>query len=297
MTVASHYTLAEISRQVVALGEDLRSCHAPAAEAARELVGGPGWAGISQVIVTGNGDSFHAAPAAEMAFHTLAGVPCEPVSTLHLLEYGTPWRQRPVSAAGTLVVGVLASGGNARVVEALQRASGQGARTPAVTVTAGSAVARAAEHALVVALRGLLPCPGIRTYQASLLSLFLIAIELGRARGHLDAREAAAAGAALAAVADAVMATAATARPACARAAERVAEAPVVLALGSGPGFGSAQFTAAKLVEVAGVFTRQYLDLPAGWTDAGRRGDKESCLAYIDEVWTDMRPRSLRVQA
>ncbi|WP_062347633.1 MbtH family protein [Herbidospora yilanensis] len=39
------------------------------------------------------------------------------------------------------------------------------------------------------------------------------------------------------------------------------------------------------------------LDLPAGWTDAGRRGDKESCLAYIDEVWTDMRPRSLRVQA
>ncbi|WP_419673638.1 MbtH family NRPS accessory protein [Herbidospora cretacea] len=50
-------------------------------------------------------------------------------------------------------------------------------------------------------------------------------------------------------------------------------------------------------MEVAGVFTRQYLDLPAGWTDAGRRGDKESCLAYIDEVWTDMRPRSLRVQA
>ncbi len=182
MTVAPHYTLAEITRQVAALGEDLRTSYAPAAETARELAEGPGWAGISHVVVTGNGDSFHAALATEMAFHTLAGVTCEPVSTLRLLEYGTPWPQRRAPAAGTLVVGVSASGGNARVVDALVRASGHGARTLAVTVTAGSAIERAAEHALVVPLQGLLPCPGIRTYQASLLSLFLIAIELGRAR-------------------------------------------------------------------------------------------------------------------
>src|SRR5919112_1031654 len=31
-----------------------------------------------------------------------------------------------------------------------------------------------------------------------------------------------------------------------------------------------------------------------GWTDAGKSGTKEECLAYIKEVWTDMRPRSLR---
>lgn len=34
--------------------------------------------------------------------------------------------------------------------------------------------------------------------------------------------------------------------------------------------------------------------LPAGWRDAGTRGSKESCLAYVQEVWTDMRPLSLR---
>ena len=31
-----------------------------------------------------------------------------------------------------------------------------------------------------------------------------------------------------------------------------------------------------------------------GWTNEGKSGTKEECLSYIDEVWTDMRPRSLR---
>ena len=35
---------------------------------------------------------------------------------------------------------------------------------------------------------------------------------------------------------------------------------------------------------------------PAGWRDAGKIGLKAECLAYIKEVWTDMRPLSLRRQ-
>jgi len=31
-----------------------------------------------------------------------------------------------------------------------------------------------------------------------------------------------------------------------------------------------------------------------GWKDAGKSGAKEDCLSYIKEVWTDMRPLSLR---
>jgi MbtH protein len=34
--------------------------------------------------------------------------------------------------------------------------------------------------------------------------------------------------------------------------------------------------------------------LPLGWNDAGKRGTKAECLDYIREVWTDMRPLSLR---
>jgi uncharacterized protein YbdZ (MbtH family) len=35
-------------------------------------------------------------------------------------------------------------------------------------------------------------------------------------------------------------------------------------------------------------------DLPAGWTAEGTSGSRQECLAHIDEVWTDMRPLSLR---
>jgi MbtH protein len=31
-----------------------------------------------------------------------------------------------------------------------------------------------------------------------------------------------------------------------------------------------------------------------GWRDAGESGSKTECLAYIKEVWTDMRPLSLK---
>jgi MbtH protein len=31
-----------------------------------------------------------------------------------------------------------------------------------------------------------------------------------------------------------------------------------------------------------------------GWKDAGYTGTKAECLAHIAEVWTDMRPLSLR---
>ena len=38
----------------------------------------------------------------------------------------------------------------------------------------------------------------------------------------------------------------------------------------------------------------EYLDIPAGWTPVASGGIEE-CTAYVDEYWTDMRPRSLRI--
>jgi len=35
-------------------------------------------------------------------------------------------------------------------------------------------------------------------------------------------------------------------------------------------------------------------ELPLGWKAVGKEGTKTECLAYIEEVWTDMRPLSLR---
>ncbi|MGK5520020.1 MbtH family protein [Micromonospora sp. URMC 107] len=35
-------------------------------------------------------------------------------------------------------------------------------------------------------------------------------------------------------------------------------------------------------------------ELPLGWRAEGTEGTREECLKRIDEVWTDMRPLSLR---
>lgn len=35
-------------------------------------------------------------------------------------------------------------------------------------------------------------------------------------------------------------------------------------------------------------------ELPDGWRAEGTEGTKDECLHHIDEVWTDMRPLSLR---
>ena len=35
-------------------------------------------------------------------------------------------------------------------------------------------------------------------------------------------------------------------------------------------------------------------EIPRGWREAGKQGTKLECLAYVEEVWTDMRPLSLQ---
>jgi uncharacterized protein YbdZ (MbtH family) len=38
----------------------------------------------------------------------------------------------------------------------------------------------------------------------------------------------------------------------------------------------------------------EHRENPLGWNDVGKVGTKAECLTYIKEVWTDMRPLSLR---
>ena len=37
-------------------------------------------------------------------------------------------------------------------------------------------------------------------------------------------------------------------------------------------------------------------ELPLGWRTAGMTGKRKQCLQHIEQVWTDMRPLSLRKQ-
>lgn len=36
--------------------------------------------------------------------------------------------------------------------------------------------------------------------------------------------------------------------------------------------------------------------VPPGWTAVGQEGEKAICIQYIEQVWTDMRPATLRAR-
>ena len=38
---------------------------------------------------------------------------------------------------------------------------------------------------------------------------------------------------------------------------------------------------------------RPFKAIPEGWSAVGPRGSRAECLAYIEQHWTDMRPKSL----
>jgi MbtH protein len=37
-----------------------------------------------------------------------------------------------------------------------------------------------------------------------------------------------------------------------------------------------------------------FADVPAGWRKIFGEADRAECLAYVEQNWTDMRPRTLR---
>ena len=37
-----------------------------------------------------------------------------------------------------------------------------------------------------------------------------------------------------------------------------------------------------------------FKEIPKGWHEAGCRGSRADCMAFIEDNWTDMRPASLR---
>lgn len=236
-------------RQLAGLAGDLRQLTRPFAQQIETVLSPAEWAAVKNVYLTGDGDSYHASCALEMAFETLADVGCRPMSAQRFVDYGAQWMRQQ-----SLVLAISASGGTQRVVQAIERAKEHGALSVAVTGTPDSPVARAADRAIVVELPQKERSPGIRTYQASLLGLLLVAIQLGEMRGKRSQPEADALRQELVALADVVDATNAAVKEPCQEVAETVAAAPTLVMLGSGPSYGTALFCAAKLVEAAGVF-------------------------------------------
>jgi glucosamine--fructose-6-phosphate aminotransferase (isomerizing) len=239
--------------QVEGLAGDLRALLRPFAQQIHTVLTPSEWRAVNKVYLTGDGDSYHASCAAEMAFEAIADMTCVPMSAQRFLDYGAAW-MRHASPHQTLVVATSASGGTKRVVQAIERAKVHGALTIALTGTPNTAVTQVADRTIVVELPQKQRSPGIRTYQASLLGMLLVAIELSEMRN--PSRQEAADGLRqeLAAVADVVEATTDAIKGRCREVADMIAETPALVMVGSGPSYGTALFSAAKVIEAAGIF-------------------------------------------
>ena len=211
---------------------------------------------LHRLYIIGDGDSFHAAMSTEMAFENLAKIPCEPMSAMRFLEYGADYI-RTSFPNDTLVVGVSASGRTKRVAQALEKAnqSSRNIITAAICGKVDGMVGQNADRKIPVQIPDMGRSPGVRTYSASLLGLLLLAIRIGEIDDRYHQIEANSLRHQLTELADVVAATCEASKKPAKEAAKALKDAKFMMFIGSGPSYGTAYFSSAKLIESAGVMS------------------------------------------
>jgi len=234
------------------LGRDLAGFSDPLQVLAHQLQSDGRWRAVSRVILIGHGDSYCASRAAELAFRSLGGLPCEPMFAQYFLDYAVDW----INATDDrypMVVGVSASGATPRLIEAIEVARRRGALTLALTASLGSRLSQVAEHALELVLPAKQPSPGVRSFHALLAGLLGLSIIAGEARGHLakhDVQDLRGEISSLALMMEAEVRSAIEASKAL---ATDLAPAPIVTFAGGGSSYGLALYGAAKIIEAAAL--------------------------------------------
>jgi len=136
-----------------------------------------------RVLLVACGTSWHAALIGKHYLERLARLPVE-------VEVASEFRHRdPALDAGTLLVAISQSGETADTLSGLRLAQGRGAKTVAVCNVRGSSIAREADGAIYTEAGPEIGVAATKTFVAQVAALFLLALRLGRARGHLRAAD------------------------------------------------------------------------------------------------------------
>jgi glucosamine 6-phosphate synthetase-like amidotransferase/phosphosugar isomerase protein len=171
-------TRREVAAQPEVIARVLAELAAPVRELAQLLAA----RGTRQIVLLGSGDSWFAGLACRLAFETYSGLPAEAVQAYEYAAHGHPG----VDAA-TAVIVISSSGRPTTTWDALDRALLTPAYVVGITDTpyAGNPFSERVHTVLV---------PGAekagwpaQTTSATIALLIMLAVELGRARGQLDA--------------------------------------------------------------------------------------------------------------
>ncbi len=209
---------------------------------------------VKKVFLVGDGDSYHAALCSEMAFESIAGIPCEVASGQKFLDYKAPFLLETHND-DCLVIGISASGSTKRIVQSLEKVKKFGIKTMAVTGRPESAVTKIADTSIVLEIPRFPPSPGIRSFVTTLLGLVLTAIHLGAINQYFSESKKDELIDSLVKLADVMGETISSTEEIASSAAKAFKKEESLIFLGSGPSYGTAVFSAAKIIEACGVYS------------------------------------------
>jgi glucosamine--fructose-6-phosphate aminotransferase (isomerizing) len=198
---------------------------------------------VCYAVLAARGTSDNAARYAQYLFGSLNGLPVALATPSLFTVYHAPPR-----LGDALVLGISQSGQSPDILAVVEEGRRQGALTVAVTNAAGSPLAEAAEHVLLLGAGEERAVAATKTYTAQLGALALLAAHLARDEGRLRA---------LRRVPDGVEA-ALSLEEAIARAAQRYAHVTQCVVLGRGYNYATAFEIALKLKELTYVVAEPY---------------------------------------
>ena len=168
-------------RQVESLPQLVRELYPELEEQTRAVLSTPEIYMLKKIVLTGSGDCYAAALAAQNMFETMLGLPVQVVTPVELARY---YQMKWVgeTPGDPLVIALSHSGKAARVAEAVKRVRRNGSMVLAVTSDPRSALAVNADKVVDLSVPAFERAPGIRTYAAILMTLYLLAIRLGEVR-------------------------------------------------------------------------------------------------------------------
>ena len=205
--------------------------------------------GVRKVYYTGCGDSYFAGVAVRYFFEKITGLQCEGIEALEFSRYHVDFAPRD-----SILVTISNSGKVSRVIECAIKARKRGIVTIAVTKSGESPLARQADHVVQAIIP---PMPsgavGTRSYTASLLGAYLIALLVGKKRGAISEEEYEDWCGRIERLADTMQTLIETQQSALLDYVNGHEVENDLVIIGGGPNYGTALFGAAKVLEAVNI--------------------------------------------
>lgn len=212
---------------------------------------------IRKFYFTGCGDSYFAGVSVRLYFEQITGLQCEPIEALEYSRYHVDF-----APENSVLVSISNSGTVSRAIEAVLRSKKRGIKTIAVTKHPESPLAAAADYVIGAIIP---PMPagavGTRSYTASLLGAYLIALVTAKKIGRISSEEYEAEAAGIKSMHTAMQQVIESQSEELLELVNGNEIERELVIIGGGPSYGTALFGAAKVLEAVNIDAiPQYLE-------------------------------------